>query len=57
MSYINQVWVGDITQVHTQQGWAYLATYMDLYSRRIAGWAVGNHMRSELIETALKRAL
>lgn len=57
VGYMNQVWVGDITQVHTQQGWAYLATYMDLYSRRVVGWAVSNHMRSELIETALKRAL
>lgn len=57
VSYINQVWVGDITQVKTQQGWMYLATYIDLYSRKVVGWALESHMRSELIETALKRAL
>ncbi|WP_232023563.1 IS3 family transposase [Thiomicrorhabdus aquaedulcis] len=57
VSYLNQVWVGDITQVKTQQGWMYLATYIDLYSRKVVGWALESHMRSELIETALKRAL
>lgn len=55
--YMNQAWVGDITQIKTQQGWVYLATYIDLYSRRVVGWAVDTHMRSELVETALKRAL
>ncbi|WFE68518.1 IS3 family transposase [Thiomicrospira sp. R3] len=57
VSYLNQVWVGDITQIKTQQGWMYLATYIDLYSRKVVGWALETHMRSELIETALKRAL
>ena len=57
VSYMNQAWVADVTQVKTQQGWLYLATYIDLYSRRVVGWALDNHMRSELVETALKRAL
>ena len=55
--YMNQAWVGDITQIKTRQGWVYLATYIDLYSRRVVGWAVDTNMRSELVETALKRAL
>lgn len=57
VGYMNQVWVGDITQIRTQQGWLYLATYIDLYSRKVVGWAVDRNMRSQLVETALKRAL
>jgi len=38
-------------------GWMYLATYIDLYSRKVVGWAIDTHMRSELVETAFKRAL
>lgn len=57
VNYINQVWVGDITQIKTQQGWMYLATYIDLYSRKVVGWALEPNMRTELIEAALKRAL
>ncbi len=57
VSYMNQIWVGDITQIKTQQGWAYLAVYIDLYSRRVVGWVIDTHMRSELVEMALKRAL
>jgi len=37
-------------------GWMYLAAYIDLYSRKVVGWAIDTHMRSELVETA-KRAL
>lgn len=44
----NQIWVGDITYIQTAQGWLYLAAIMDLYSRRIVGWAM-----SERIDTAL----
>ena len=52
----NQVWVGDITYIRTTSGWQYLATVIDLYSRMIVGWALTGHMRSELVEDALKMA-
>jgi len=57
VSYPNQVWVGDITEIKTAKGKLYLAAYIDLYSRKVVGWAIDTHMRSELVETALKRAL
>lgn len=50
-------WVGDITYVWTGQGWLYLAVLIDLYSRRVVGWAVAEHMRTELPLAALKMAL
>jgi transposase InsO family protein len=52
----NTVWVGDITYIRTTTGWQYLATVIDLYSRMIVGWALAGHMRSELVEDALKMA-
>ncbi len=57
VSYPNQVWVGDITEIKTRQGKLYLAAYIDLYSRRVVGYSMDNHMRSELTELALQRAL
>ena len=57
VSYPNQAWVGDITEIKTRQGKLYLAAYMDLYSRRIVGFAIASHMRSELTELALQRAI
>lgn len=57
VSYPNQVWVGDITEIKTAQGKGYLAAFTDLFSRKVVGWAFAHHMRSELIEEALKRAL
>jgi putative transposase len=57
VSYPNQVWVGDITEIKTKQGKLYLAAYIDLYSRRVVGYAIDSHMRSELTELALQRAL
>ena len=53
----NRVWVGDITYVWTAEGWCYLATVIDLYSRRVVGWALAAHMRKELVLNAMKRAL
>jgi len=50
-------YVGDITYVMTWEGWAYLATVIDLASRRVVGWALADHMRTELVEDALKTAL
>jgi transposase InsO family protein len=53
----DQVWVSDITYIHTRQGWLYLAAIMDRMSRKIVGWALEDHMKKELIEIALERAL
>lgn len=53
----DEVWVTDITYIWTRAGWLYLAAVMDLYSRRIVGWAAGSRMNTELISTALERAL
>jgi putative transposase len=53
----NEVWVSDLTYVPTAQGWLYLALVMDLWSRRIVGWAMADHLRSELVVAALQMAL
>jgi transposase InsO family protein len=49
-------YVGDITYIATWEGWAYLATVMDLASRRVVGWALADHMRTDLIAEALLNA-
>jgi len=49
-------YVGDITYVMTWEGWAYLATVIDLASRKVVGWALAEHMRTELVEEALQMA-
>jgi len=53
----NQKWVADITYIPTEKGWLYLATVMDLYSRRIVGWAMNKHIDSVLVISAMKMAL
>ena len=53
----NRIWLADITYVETDQGWLYLATVMDLYSRRIVGWAMADHLRAELPLAALNMAV
>lgn len=53
----NQVWVSDLTYVPTASGWLYLALVMDLWSRRIVGWAMADHLRSELVVAALQMAV
>lgn len=53
----NDVWVGDITYIRTDQGWLFLAVLVDLYSRRIVGWSMQEHMRTELVLDALAMAL
>jgi putative transposase len=53
----DQLWYGDITYIFTLAGWAYLATVIDGYSRRVVGWAVADHMREELVMDALKMAV
>jgi len=52
----NQVWVSDITYIHTRQGWVYLASVMDLFSRRIVGWAAGDRITKELALKAFDMA-
>jgi putative transposase len=52
----NQKWVSDVTFIPTGKGWLFLATVMDLYSRRVIGWAMSNKNNSELTENALKMA-
>jgi putative transposase len=53
----NQVWMSDITYIHTDEGWLYLASIMDLYTRKIVGWHIDVRMTKELVIQALKRAL
>jgi putative transposase len=53
----NQLWVADITYVPTWVGFLYLAIVLDAYSRRIVGWAMATHLRSELVVDALNMAL
>jgi putative transposase len=53
----NRVWVTDITCLWTQEGWLYLSAVLDLFSRRIVGWSVADHMRTELISDALLMAI
>ena len=54
---INQVLVGDITYLPSEEGWLYLAVWMDLFSRFIAGWSLANHMRASLVEQALEQVI
>ena len=53
----NRVWVGDITHIPTGEGPLYLAVLIDLFSRRVVGWAMDSHQRQELTERALRMAL
>jgi putative transposase len=53
----NRLWAADITYIRTWEGWLYLASVMDLYSRRIVGWALADHLRAELVVDALQMAV
>ena len=53
----NTRWCGDITYVKTWDGWAYLATVIDLHSRTVVGWAIAGHMRTSLVTDALDMAI
>jgi putative transposase len=53
----NRVWCADIKQIKTGEGWLYLAAVQDLFSRRIVGWSMNSHMRSELVVDALEMAV
>jgi putative transposase len=52
----NKVWVTDITYIATNEGWLYLASVMDLFSRQIVGWSMGSRMTRELVLDALDHA-
>jgi putative transposase len=52
----NRVWVSDITYIRTAEGWTYLATVIDLWSRKVVGWEMSDNMETGLVLTALARA-
>ncbi len=54
---LNQFWVADITYIYTQEGWLYLSTIMDLYSRKIVGWSMNHRITQELVMRALNMAI
>jgi putative transposase len=56
-SEINKVWVGDITYIWTRQGWLYLSTVIDLFSRKVVGWSLDRRMTKSLVISSLKAAL
>lgn len=53
----NEKWVTDITYIDTLEGWLYLAAILDLFSRKVVGWAMADHLKSSLAERALQMAL
>ena len=53
----NQLWVADITYIPTAAGFLYLAVVLDAFSRRIVGWAMETHLRTELVLAALEMAI
>jgi putative transposase len=53
----DQAWVGDITYLWTAEGWLYLAVLLDLYARKVVGWAMSSHIDAALVQAALRMAL
>src|SRR5262249_8102323 len=53
----NTIWAGDVTFIWTEQGWAYLAVLLDLFSRRVIGWGVSDHNDEALTVSALRMAI
>ena len=53
----NEIWTADITYVHTQEGFLYLAFILDIYCRKVVGWSMATHLRTELVVDALEMAL
>lgn len=54
---LNRVWTSDITYLGTDQGWLYLCAIKDACSRRVIGWAIADHLRTDLVEDALRMAV
>ena len=57
MKQADQVYVGDITYIPSNEGWLYLAVVIDLYSRQIVGWSMADHMKASLVNDALLMAI
>jgi putative transposase len=57
VSLANQKWAGDFTYIDTAEGWLYLAVVLDLFSRKVVGWAMAERMNTALVESALDMAL
>ncbi len=53
----NRVWVGDVTYIWTKEGWLYLATTIDLFSRKVVGWGMGAKNDTDLALRALRMAI
>ena len=53
----NRAWVSDLTYIPTREGWLYLAVVLDLYSRRVVGWATADHLKASLALDALGMAI
>ena len=53
----DQAWAGDITYIWTDEGWLYLSVLLDLYSRKVVGWAMSSHIDTDLVQHALEMAL
>jgi putative transposase len=56
-SAANQLWIADITSVPTREGFLYLAVILDVFSRRVVGWSMADHLRAELVVGALEMAV
>ena len=52
----NKIWTADITYIHTWEGFLYMAFILDVYSRRVVGWSMATHLRTELVVDALEMA-
>jgi len=56
-SKVDEKYVGDITYIPTKEGWLYLATVIDLYSRKVVGWSMADNMKASLVNDALNMAI
>ncbi|KOV26774.1 DDE-type integrase/transposase/recombinase, partial [Streptomyces sp. XY152] len=54
---LNTRWCGDITHIPVGTTWLYLATVIDICSRRVVGWSIGDHMRTSLVTDAIEMAV
>src|SRR4051794_21285938 len=52
----DRLWVTDITQHRSSEGWVYAAVVLDVYARRVVGWSIADHLRTELVADALDMA-
>ena len=57
VSQPDRYYVGDITYIHTQEGWLYLAVVIDLFSRKVVGWSMDSRMKAQLVNDALLMAI